>query len=252
MSRSPLRSLARWALSRWPRRVRAGEARGLRMDLRRASAWYARGTNEPAIQRAVAEHVRPGGVFFDVGANVGFFSLIAARAAGPAGRIIAFEPVPANADAIRRNARINRFDSISVVQAAVASAPGEMDLVLSEHPGGAALALAPPPDASGRIRARVVSIDDLVGRGQAPPPTLIKVDVEGVEVEALRGMAETARTHRPIIICELDDTSPAALARKVAEVEGLFAQWGYAASRLEEAYGGSVVHLLARPATAQP
>ena len=87
--------------------VRQGPAAGLRFGSRNASADYASGRNEATVQEAVAGHLRPGSVFFDVGANVGFFTLLAARAVGPRGHIVAVEPMPENVAALRRNLERN-------------------------------------------------------------------------------------------------------------------------------------------------
>src|SRR5215813_2618674 len=98
-----LRRSARRVRSTWPVTIRAGIGRGLRMDLSRASAWYAPGTNELPVQEVLAKWLSPGGVFYDVGANAGFFSLIASRLVGERGRVVAFEPSPAVAASLKRN-----------------------------------------------------------------------------------------------------------------------------------------------------
>jgi FkbM family methyltransferase len=242
-----LRRPARWLASRRPVRVRAGHAAGMRMDLRRASAWYARGDNERPIQNAIAANLAPGDVFLDIGANVGFFSLIAARAVGPRGRVYAFDPVPANAAAIRRNAALNRLASLEVIQAAVCASDDQSELVLARHPGGAVLTgRGQPPDARGRIQVRTVSIDRLVMDGRVSAPTLVKIDVEGGELDVLRGMVQTARACTPRIICELDDPDLVALESKIAAVDMFLNELGYTVTRLERAYGqAGVAHLLA-------
>ncbi len=236
--------------SLFPARVRTGPGTGLRMDLRWASAWYARGDVEPEAQRRIVETLGPGDVFYDVGANVGFFSLLAARRVGEAGEVWAFEPAPKQARAIRRNARRNRLDNIHVIEAAVAAAPGEGTLALAEHPGGAALlgAAAPPPDAAGTRPVRVVSVDSVVDEG-APPPRLVKIDVEGAELAVVEGMTRTIETHRPWILCELDAPGDEELEAKRAAVAAALAQRGMAVETLTSGYAGSwrVAHLWAAP-----
>ena len=68
---------------------------------------YWLGAYEPELQDAIGRHIRPGMVVYDVGANVGYISLMLARAVGESGRVLAFEPLPANAERIRRNAALN-------------------------------------------------------------------------------------------------------------------------------------------------
>ena len=241
--------VAWWFATLRPRRVRAGIGKGLRMDLRRASGWYAKGVNEPPIQNALAENLRTGDVFFDIGANVGFFSLLAARIVGPTGKVHSFEPVPANAAAIRRNASLNSFSHIQVHETAVGEEKGEIELILTRHPGGASIIQdTPSPDITGRTRVSLVRIDDLIAEGKIPVPTFVKIDVEGAEPAVLRGMEHTCRKHHPGLICELDDESVEAVQRTVAGVEQMLRSWGYQVKQLDRAYatdGWPVRHILA-------
>lgn len=243
-----LKQTARRVRALRPVTIKGGLGEGLRMDLRRASAWYARGTNEMPIQEAIGEHVRPGGVFFDIGANAGFFSLIAARLAGPRGKVVAFEPVPANAAAIRRNASLNRLANIVVVEAAVADHEGTAELRLDPHPGGAVLASTTSRRDGPLITVPLVTIDGLVERREAPEPTVIKVDVEGAEAAVLAGLARTAQRLKPVLICEFDDSRPELVEPKVEAATAMIQSWGYTVKRLREAYPGlgwTVAHIVA-------
>lgn len=231
-----------------PVRIRRGPAAGLRMDLRRASAWYASGDNEIPVQEAIVANLSEGGVFLDVGANVGFFSLVAARVVGPSGTVVAFEPVPENASAAERNAALNSFARVRVVQAAVGAAPGRMTLHVTRHPGGAALASsAAPPDRVNSIEVEVVSLDAAFESGRVPPPDLVKIDVEGAELDVLRGMSGLAARCGPSILCEFDGPSAADVRPRLDAALELFADWGYSVRRLESSYSGAweVVHVLA-------
>lgn len=82
-----------------------------------------RGTLETSVQEAMRRLLPRGGVFFDVGANIGFFSLIAARLVGPDGKVVAFEPVPATAALISENAQRNGLATIDVRERAVGRTP---------------------------------------------------------------------------------------------------------------------------------
>src|SRR5687768_12354856 len=83
--------------------VEEGEAAGLKLTLPQ-NLDYIFGSSEPPVQQCVARSLAPGGVFYDVGANVGFFSLLAAQRVGRGGSVYSFEPVSENVAAIRRNA----------------------------------------------------------------------------------------------------------------------------------------------------
>lgn len=239
----------------FPQPVQAGPAIGLRIGRAEASADYRLGTNELPVQVAIADAVSPGGVFFDIGANVGFFSLLAARNVGPSGWVHAFEPVPANVARIRANARRNGLRNIDVLEAAVSDSAGTTTLLLAAHPGGAVIASAgAPPDPIGSIEVSTVTIDDLVDGRRVRPPTVVKIDVEGAEAEVLTGMARTLRSHRPIVICELDGGDPVSVAAKRHETLRLLHAAGYTVEDLQPSYPRSdwlVDHVLARPPAAE-
>ncbi len=233
-----------------------GVGSGLRFDPGPSNPDYGRGDNELPVQRALAEIVRPGDVVFDIGANVGFFSIICARLTGPSGRVFAFEPVAANAELIRRNAGLNEFGNISVVEQAVSDRTGTGELVLAEYSGGAALSTTtPPPDAAGSIEVELITIDAAVDDGHIPPPDVVKIDVEGVEIEVLRGMTDTMRRDRPIIVCEIDDGTRAGYDRKHRECVEYLESLDYSITPLPDSYVGGtwlVGHFVARPAPDDP
>ena len=237
----------------WPSflEVEAGVGEGLLISLRRASADYATGDNEPAVQQVLADRLATGAVFFDIGANVGFFSLIGARLVGPRGRVIAFEPVAANADALRVNVQRNRLRNIQVVEAAVGRAPGKAPLRIVDHPGGSTLAIpATTDEITGVIDVEVVSVDELVAERTVPPPDLVKVDVEGLEEAALEGMYATLVAHRPVVVCEIDGPTAEAIEERTSPIEQMLRAAGYRVALLPPAYLHTewhVVHLLATP-----
>jgi len=244
LSRRLVPAPARARLRRWwytvrPPRVKVGVGAGLRFDPGPSNPAYARGDNETPVQAALAEHVRPGSVVVDIGANVGFFTVLAARLVGPEGRVIAFEPVPTNARYVRRNAALNGFHQVTVIERAVADRGGTAELVLAAYAGGAALRSAgPPPDATTSIVVDVTTLDEAVARGEIPPPDVVKIDVEGAEAAVLRGMAETMRTHRPVIICEVDDGDPTRFDEKHQTCAAIVEAAGYDIVPLERSYHG--------------
>ncbi|HEX8714156.1 MAG TPA: FkbM family methyltransferase [Solirubrobacteraceae bacterium] len=199
-------------LQHGPRVVAHGRAAGLRIDPAGAAAGYALGTSEPAIQDAFAERVPAGGVVWDVGANVGFYSLIAARLVGD-GRVFAFEPLPANQEAIRRNVALNGFQNVELVGVALSDAEGEAELELHGDPTWAKLdtsadtAFKRDSAVAGSVRVPVTTLDAQLARLSAPG--LVKIDIEGAEVAALRGAERLLTEVRPTIICELHGTNAA-------------------------------------------
>ena len=203
-----------------------------------------RGSAEPEVQEALRRTVARGAVVWDVGANVGFMSLVAARLAGPDGRIYAFEPAPGSAAAVRDHAALNGLaGAIEVVQAAAGERAGRADFLLVDERSWSHLAdRGRHARAEATIEVEVVRLDDLVDAGRIAPPAVVKIDVEGSEGSVLRGMERALAAHRPAIVCELHETN--------AEVADLLEAAGYA---LENLAGSALVreagpvHLLARP-----
>jgi FkbM family methyltransferase len=242
---------------RRPRRVKAGPARGLRLDPGAGDPDALTGLYEAPVQAAVAAELRAGDVVLDVGANIGFLTVLAARLVGPAGRVVAFEPVPGNAQLVRRNAALNRQTQVEVVPAAVGDRDGTATLVLARHAGGAALEGADrPPDACGELSVPVVTLDGWLAAnaGRLPGPVrLVKIDVEGAEAAALRGADALLRGQRPLVLLEVDAATAAAAEAKYEACRELLVARGYRCERLPEAYPGldwRVIHLLAVPGDA--
>lgn len=236
--------------------VASGPAAGLRIGLRNASADYGDGGNELPVQEAIAARLRPGSVFYDVGANVGFFTLLAGRIVGPTGRVESFEAVPANAGCVTRNAARNDLGQVGVHAVAVGRAAGVATLHLAVHPGGAVLASAgAPPDAAGTIEVPVVVLDELVETGALPPPDLVKIDVEGAEEDVLAGLRRTIERHHPALLIEVDGPAAADLEARVGAFDRELRAQGYEVHRLAGSYAESewhVAHLVAEVLEGSP
>lgn len=208
-------------------RIRWGAARGLkwrRYAGYNATSWL--GLHEPALQRALMAQLRPGQVVYDVGAHVGFFSLIAARAVGPEGQVYAFEPMPANAAIIRELAELNQLSNLQVIEAAVCDRSGSAAFAGGDRPNRSRLA-----EVDARVAAdtqvAAVALDEFSAAHR--PPNLVKLDAERAELLVLRGMAGLlSGEHPPMILAELHSPQLADQCRS------LLAEHGY---RLETLSG---------------
>ncbi|MGB7283438.1 MAG: FkbM family methyltransferase [Candidatus Acidiferrum sp.] len=184
--------------------VKSGPAQGLWLHLNpRTGSNYFEGGGEPEVQDAVQQHLLPGMTFYDIGANIGFFSLLAARLVGNAGRVVAFEADPEIATRLREHAARNAFGWIRVEEKAVWSEPGAVffartDPATSPDRGLGHIVSASAGDT---IPVSGVSLDEYT-RTQ-PAPDFLKCDVEGAEVEVFRGARRLLREKRPGIICEM-------------------------------------------------
>jgi FkbM family methyltransferase len=142
------------------------------------------------------------GVFYDIGANVGYFSIEMATRLGGAVRVVAIEPQPELAAVIAASARLNDMSNVQVIAAMAGDQAGEAELYLAPATIHASAVADSGRHPVGTARIPMVTIDDLVASGQVPPPDLVKMDVEGSEHLVLRGGRATFRTHQPHLFCE--------------------------------------------------
>ena len=157
------------------------------------------GYYEPELVKKFCAIVKEGMTVVDVGAHVGIYSLIASRKVGPEGRVIAVEASPANATLLRRHLAINHCTNVEVVEAAISDRNGEIEFNYRPNPTDpGAFANSIAYDISGK-RA-IVPMRQLDEVCCAISPGLVKVDIEGAELLAMRGASGLLRTHRPTVI----------------------------------------------------
>ncbi len=138
--------------------VVAGPARGLKWSTGAGVADFWLGDYETEKAELFARHVKPGGTVYDVGANVGFYTLIASRVLGPAGRVIAFEPSPRNLGFLRQNLRLNHITNVKILDFAVSDSEGETRFFVGNDPRVSKLT------AAGDITVRTTTLDRQIGR----------------------------------------------------------------------------------------
>jgi FkbM family methyltransferase len=131
---------------------------------------------------------------YDIGANVGFFTLLASKLAGESGTVVSFEPVPRNLAYLERHVRANKLKNVRVLPIAVSSRAGRARFATASNPAMGGLV------DNGELEVQTDSLDGLVASGQIPAPAFMKIDVEGAELDVLAGAAETLRSARPTIL----------------------------------------------------
>jgi FkbM family methyltransferase len=188
--------------------IAAGDLKGYKILLNlkaEKSRWL--GTYEPELAEAVREFLHPGMTVYDVGANIGYVSLLLAHAVRPNGKVFAFEALPANVERIRCNVALNGLeDRIALVPRAVADRSGELSFYVHESVGMGKVA-----GSAGRagehyqaeIKVLAVSLDEFVYEQGNPAPDAVKMDIEGGEVLALPGMKRILAEHHPLLLLEL-------------------------------------------------
>jgi FkbM family methyltransferase len=232
--------------------VRHGVASGVKFNAGAYNPDTALGTYEMPVQEVFSQYLKPGDIFYDIGANVGFFTILAAKIVGYGGKVYAFEPEPVNASTVRRNAELNNFAHVTVIEKAVSRSTGVEELWLTEYCGGHTLAsVGTKVDTKESITVNTVSIDDLLQQKEIDPPTFVKIDVEGAEIDVLQGMSQTIQECQPIIIYEVDDEKKEGLLNKQKEIDDFLLSHGYEIKSLAQSYLGisvNVGHAVAIPA----
>jgi FkbM family methyltransferase len=174
---------------------------------------YWLGTYEMELQQAISDWVKPGTVVYDLGANIGYVSLLLARAIGPTGKVFAFEALPANQERFVNNLRLNSTEDIDLISKAVADKSG-LRTFLVHSSGGMGKLSDSEANHSTNINVETISLDEFVFESNNRPPQLIKMDIEGGEVHALRGMSRLLKEIRPVLLIELHGKKTAEAAWK--------------------------------------
>lgn len=208
--------------------MRLADGENYRLDAR-LFAWQPH-TYEPEVVGAILDALPAGGMFMDVGAHVGLFTLIACRRLGGSGRVLAIEPSPQNADLLRRHVTLNACESqVTVVEALVGDQvsgsvrfvcqPGECtaNSLAYEIPGGRSTVVP------------MTTVDAIVAGPGGRLPDVIKIDVEGYEHHVLCGARKTLESGRPTVVCALHPDPLQRLGTSAARLIGDMREWGYAA-----------------------
>jgi FkbM family methyltransferase len=177
----------------------------LELDLQEEKDYWL-GTYEADLQAALAAFVQPDMTVYDVGANIGYISLLIARRAGERGRVIAFEALPANVSRLRANLALNGMQNrVEVIQAAVSdrSEPVQFLLGPSSAMGKVMGSAGRTKDYAEAIIVEGLALDDFVFAQGYPVPQVVKMDIEGGEVLALPGMRRLLKHTKPVILLEL-------------------------------------------------
>ncbi len=251
MLMSPLKGLGlrdyavvRFALSLTkPRTI---EINGFRMHIDRTDESLSRalmsGTYEPIETRIVMDILKPGMTVVDIGASIGYYTLLFARIVGKEGTVYAFEPAPQTFTLLQRNLRENNLDeNVKLVNVALSDHEGAAELFINEYNKGNNRLYN-----SGGMRSvpiRLKRLDDVIPTDQHVD--FIKMDIEGAEVLALRGMQELLKRDKPTIIMEYWPRRFKKLGTTVEELFEMLGALGYTFSDIDERDGA------VRPITAE-
>jgi FkbM family methyltransferase len=186
-----------------PHRILAGRLQGAPI----VTSWHdypgaILGRTERPLLAWFESHVRPSQTWIDVGAHYGYTAIALSRMVGPAGRVFAFEPIATTAQCVERTRELNGFTQLTVVPVALNASGLRRALRLPVVRGMADSTLTGSRAAQ---RINSISFDALWPSlcGDRPAINGVKIDVQGMELDVLRGMAETLRRWQPLVVVEL-------------------------------------------------
>ncbi len=156
------------------------------------SCWL--GNYERGKPRQFVNLIVPGFCVFDIGANTGYYTLLASRFVGPTGTVFAFEPLPRNIQLLKAHIALNGLENVTVIPKAASNGDGFASFSAGNSP------LMGKLSAGGEFEVETVTIDRMIEQNLAPLPQVIKIDVEGAECDVILGGEATIKKHRPAIL----------------------------------------------------
>lgn len=204
-----------------------------RADVFVSTAIEDRGNWEGSSTAIVLQLLRNEADFIDVGANIGWYTLVAAHALAGRGHVHSFEPDPAHLVKLRANVAVNRLDNVTV-----------SELALSDHSGTATLhlnalnrgdnSLLPLATRRGSATVKLGRLDDCSGLSRERP-LIIKIDVQGSEIDVLAGARTLLESypHEIVLLCEISPSALAVGGRTARELTGLLDELGFLAARID-------------------
>ena len=194
--------------------------------------WY--GYYSRDILRVLRSLLRPGMVVIDAGANIGEITLVAAKMVGNSGQIYAFEPLREIADELSQNVRLNNFTQVFIQEKGLSDEPGNKVIFRassdfhdgSKHEG---LATLYPSEkrATKAGEISLVTLDDFCEQADIKQLNLIKMDIEGAELPALRGGMVTLRRFMPYIIVEVQQETASQAGYNAGDILAFLQPMGY-------------------------
>lgn len=236
MLKDTLRSAVRWVFRNYVYTVRYGLAQGLK---RRGGLGFLKRQALSPEEQFLLRLDLTGKTVYDVGAWEGIFTLFFARAVGPQGQVICFEPNPSCWQRVEANLQLNSFKNVTIQKVALGSERGQGTLVFSASSLGvgsldsAIQANLRRERGSHTIQVTIDTLDALVAEARLPSPDLVKIDVEGFEYQVLLGMQEILRSSRPQLYIEIHGSTTEQKQANVQRVIQVLAATGYHIHHIE-------------------
>ena len=173
-------------------RIKSGPLKGYKISSLSGSG-FVRGNYEPEKTNAILNIVKPNDIALDVGAHIGYFSMLISKIAGSNGHVYSFEPRPLNYKMLSTNIEVNNCSNVTVIKSAIGSFTGKVNFDATTGTGTGHISK------DGNISVDITTIDEFCSSKNIQP-SFIKIDIEGGEVEALKGAEQTILKYKPIIL----------------------------------------------------
>lgn len=162
------------------------------------------GKYEEAELKVIDQNLREGYIFIDVGANIGLFSLQASRKVGKTGKVIAFEPFPSTFQHFQKHLQMNQITNVQAENLALGNSDGLVELFYDPDEKNVGMVSTKPLENGIKEEVKITSLDRFVLGNSIDRIDFIKIDVEGHELEAIRGMENALKTFEPVLLIEIN------------------------------------------------
>jgi FkbM family methyltransferase len=173
----------------------------------------------------IRKYLKPGMNVIDAGAHLGVFSLVAAKAVAPDGKVFAFEPVPKFAAKVRRNALANGLTNVEVIELGLSDTQGTA--ICFDYASGTSLFRKQDAKPSTKWEVRLTTLDTWAEQSEITSIDLIKIDVEGAEIPMLRGAEKLIRLNKPVLLVEMNPANQSLGGHSCEELFESLVKLGY-------------------------
>jgi FkbM family methyltransferase len=194
------------------------------------------GVWEPNISAAFHQVLKPGDTMVDVGANVGFHSLLAAHLVGPTGRVVAIEPSPLIAEHLERHRRLNGAENLRISRVAVADRAGELSLYAGPSYNQGATTSVPSRGQRPLTTAPALPLDEILTAEERSRVRLIKIDIEGAEAPVLHRFLDTLDLYSEQVSVIVEVSPQDQSGSSWPELFGRFCKAGFTAYAIRNDY----------------
>lgn len=185
------------------------------------------GSFEVNERQFVERFLAPGMVVLDVGAHAGYYTILASKIVGRSGCVFAFEPSARERGRLRWHLWLNRCSNVRVEPVALADHAGTGELFVFDRTTGCNTLRAADSRSAVRVTVPIKTIDEFFAAGTFTAVDMVKMDIEGAELAALRGAERTFREARPALLCEVHDKRTAPWGYRARDIIDLVAAWNY-------------------------